>query len=95
MVSKVVGPPVGVISTQRLQNTLMKEFTLNLIGVPTISLGIFLNEGVLESLGSSNYSYRIEKPALLSPMIHPVTPHEPRPQSQTVTHITPLQEYPP
>ena len=42
----------GHQDTQRLQYPLIKECTLNLIRVPIIVYGIFLNSGVLESLGS-------------------------------------------
>ena len=37
--------------TQRLQYPLIKEYTLNLIRVPIIDFNIFLNSGLLESLG--------------------------------------------
>ena len=37
---------------QRLQYPLIKEYTLNQIRDPTIFYGVFLNQGILESLGN-------------------------------------------
>ena len=44
------GPLALSTPTPRLQNPLIMEYTLNFIRVPTIIEGLFLNEGVLESL---------------------------------------------
>ena len=41
----------AAVATQRLQYPLIKEYPLNHIRDPTIIYGIFLNEGILESLG--------------------------------------------
>ena len=41
----------SIPSTQRPQYPLIKEYTLNYSRIPTMIYGIFLNYGIMESLG--------------------------------------------
>ena len=47
----------GMFCTPRLQNALIKQYTLHHIRVPIIISGIFLNIGILESLGGFRFEY--------------------------------------
>ena len=40
------------IITQTFQNPLIEEYTLNYNRIPNMNYGIFLNQGILEGLGS-------------------------------------------
>ena len=52
-----------ILQAQRLQYPLIKEYILSLIRVPIIIEGIFLNYGILGSLGATYLGSPIEAPS--------------------------------